>query len=208
MQNYGIVVADKNEINKFNFPLIEQKKINQFNFNTYLINGNHVTVVHSGIGIVNAAAATQELISSFKVSKIFSYGAVGGDDTTHVYDLIIPNKIYFYDVKTPWYDFGQTPGEQKFYNNDLKGINKNLASGNSFLSSKAEIFNIKTHIDVHIFDMETAAIAQVAYKNKVKIAIIKCVSDVIGKTVPELEDINFRITKAGQSAFEELLKHL
>lgn len=202
----GIIVADKHELNKFDHPLVESKHINQFTFNTYKINSKDVVVVHSGIGIVNAAAATQELISSFKVKEIISYGAVGGDLSTSVYEVVIPSMIFFYDVSTPWYVFGQTPGEKPFYENALKGSDKNLASGNSFLSDANQIDEIKRKIPVSIFDMETAAIAQVAAKNHVALKVIKCVSDVIGQDQVGLENINDRITKAGQIAFKEMLK--
>lgn len=202
----GIIVADKHEINKFEFPLLEKKIINQFEFSIYKINEKEVVVVHSGIGIVNAAAATQALINNFDVKEIISYGAVGGDTETDVYEIVIPNRIYFYDVKTPWYAFGQTPGEKEFYNNALQGTDKNLASGNSFLYDLQEIKEIQKYIKVHIFDMETAAIAQIASKNNVPLKVVKCVSDVIGSTEVELENINDRITKAGKLAFDFIIK--
>lgn len=202
----GIIVADKHELNKFEFPLIEKKTINQFEYSIYEINHKQVVVVHSGIGIVNAAAAAQALINNFDIKEIISYGAVGGDTTTDVYEIVIPNKIYFYDVKTPWYAFGQTPGEKEYYNNALEGTHKHLASGNSFLYDLDEIANIQKQIKVHIFDMETAAIAQIASKNNVPIKVVKCVSDVIGSTEVELENINDRITKAGKLAFKYILK--
>ncbi len=201
----GIIVADQHELNQFDFPMIDKITINQFEFWTYSINSKQVIVVHSGIGIVNAAAATQQLISSFQVNEIYSYGAVGGDNSTSLYEVVIPKRIYFYDVKTPWYAFGQTPGEMAFYENALEGTDKNLASGNSFLAEASAIEQIKNHIPVSIFDMETAGIAQVAFKNNVALKVIKCVSDVIGMDASNLEDINERITKAGKIAFQEML---
>lgn len=203
----GIIVADSNEINKFEFTLIEKKKINQFVFFVYKINFKEVVVVHSGIGIINAAAATQELISSFKISEIFNYGSVGGDDTVDVFDLIAPSKIFFHDVNTPWYPRGQTPQEKPFFFNDLiLEKTNNLGSGSSFLNSKEEMKKIKRDIDVNIFDMETAAIAQIANKNNIKLNVIKCVSDSIGKDSNELGNINDRIKKAGLIAFNKTIE--
>jgi len=63
----GIIIADPNEINKFPFAIKETKKINQFTFTVF---ENNLVAVHSGIGIVNAAASAQELISSFGVKEI------------------------------------------------------------------------------------------------------------------------------------------
>lgn len=205
----GIIVADKHELNKFEFRLIETKTINQFEFNVFEINSKKVVVVHSGIGLVNAAAATQELISSYKVSQIYSYGAVGGDETTEVYEIVIPEKIFFHDVKTPWYKRGQTPGEKEFFVNAEKNTSsKNLASGGSFLASKDLIEEVKKELNVAIFDMETAAIAQITDKNNVSLHVIKCVSDIIGKDSSNLESINDRITNAGKKAFDEMLKRI
>ncbi len=200
----GILVADANEINEFPFEIKETKKINQFHFTIYT---NDLVAVHSGIGIINAAAATQELISSFKVTELINYGAVGGNDQVFVYDVITPEKIFLHDAITPWYDRGQTPGEKPFFLNSLvSGKNNNLGSGSSFVADKESIDKIKKELDVDIFDMETAAIAQVADKNDVPLKVIKCVSDSIGQTPTDIEDINVRIAKAGKIAFERAIE--
>lgn len=203
----GIIVADSNEINKFDFKLIEKNKVNQFEFSIYEINGEAVVVTHSGIGIANAAAATQEMISTYNVSEIFNYGAVGATGNLDIYDLITPEKIYYHDVVTPWYKRGQTPGEHEYYKNAIKSeANQNLASGSSFLANKALIDEVRKDIDVSIFDMETAAIAQICNKNNVQLKVIKCVSDIIGKDDTQLEDINSRIANAGKKAFDKMIE--
>ncbi len=203
----GILIADSNEINSFPFKIKEQKQINQFNFTVF---ENDVVAIHSGIGIANAAAATQELISSFLVSEIINYGAVGANKHLNVYDIVTPAKIFFHDVVTPWYKRGQTPGEKEFYTNALSSYkNNNLASGSSFVTNKEDIKSIKVELDVDIFDMETAAIAQIADKNNIPLKVIKVVSDSIGHTdTSKVEDINTRIEKAGKIAFEEMLKQI
>lgn len=203
----GILIADENEINSFPFEIKEKKKINQFNFTIF---NNDVVAVHSGIGIANAAAATQELISSFNVKEIINYGAVGANKNLHIYDIVTPEKIFFHDVTTPWYKRGQTPGEKEYYKNALSSKNNNnLASGSSFVTDHEEIQSIKEELDADIFDMETAAIAQIADKNNVPLKVIKVVSDSIGSTDPScVENINLRIQRAGKIAFNEMLKQI
>ncbi|NQZ66419.1 MAG: hypothetical protein HRT99_04385 [Mycoplasmatales bacterium] len=205
----GIIVADSNEINEIKFKLIKKKKINQFVFFIYMIDNKKVVFVHSGIGIANAAAATQELISSFDISEIYNYGAVGGDENVNLYDIITPEKIYYHDVITPWYPRGQTPNEKPFYLNNLLLEKTNfLASGSSFIKSKKDIKEIKNEIKASIFDMETAAIAQIAEKNGIKLNVIKCVSDLIGNENNLLENINFRIKKAGILSYKKTIELL
>ncbi len=201
----GILVADPNEINKFPYDLIETKTINQFTFSVF----EKFVAVHSGIGIANAAAATQELISSFDVEEIINYGAVGGNKNVNVYDIITPEKIYFHDVQTPWYTRGQTPGEKEFFLNDLKSEkNNNLGSGSSFIDDVKELDALKSALNIDIYDMECAAVAQIADKNNVKLSVIKVVSDSIGSTETNVENINNRIKEAGKIAFDETIKIL
>lgn len=201
----GVLVADKNELNQFPFNLKETKVINQF---TFWVFDNGVVAVHSGIGIANAAAATQEIISSFKVKELINYGAVGGNKHVNVYDVVTPAKIFFHDVITPWYKRGQTPGEKEFFVNATSSSrNNNLASGSSFVTDKEAIKSIKAEIDCDIFDMETAAMAQIADKNNVPLSVIKCVSDSIGHTdASVLDDINTRIANAGKIAFDKAIE--
>lgn len=201
----GILIADENELNKFPFEKLEVKKINQFTFSIF----KDFVAVHSGIGIANAAAATQELISSFNVKEIINYGAVGGNEHVNVYDIITPEKIFFHDVTTPWYKRGQTPGEKEYFLNNISSeMNNNLGSGSSFITSKDLIDTLKKEINVDIFDMETAGIAQIADKNNVKLSVIKVVSDSVGNTETSIENINDRIHNAGEIAFKECLKRL
>ena len=68
----GIIVADENEI--FEFPhFMKLKKIyknSQFEVKKYKFNKKTFFLIHSGIGLINAAIATQYLIDNFKVRKI------------------------------------------------------------------------------------------------------------------------------------------
>jgi nucleoside phosphorylase len=74
-----------------------------------------------------------------------------------------------------------------------------------FLNKIEQINDINIDIDVDIFDMEAAAIIDIAHKNKVKCIIIKCVSDAIGIDDSKLESINNRIEKAGEKAFDHFI---
>ena len=123
--------------------------------------------------------------------------------------MVIPKHIKFHDVKTPWYERGRTPGEKSYYINHFPCRKRfNLASGNSFVCNTKEVNAISKELDVQAFDMEAAAIAQVAFKNNIPFYIIKCVSDIIGENNKGLEDINIRIANAGRKAKEFLVLEL
>ncbi len=205
----GLIIADKHELNKIRWTTKEEIIKNGFEFVVYDVTGEDVVVSHSGIGIVKAAACVQEMISSFGVTKIYNYGAVGADSSLEVFDLVAPKKIYFHDVITPWYPRGQVPGDVQFYINNLRiqGIKNNpLASGMKFISSKEDVKEIQKDLVVSIFDMETAGMAQIAYNNNVELYVLKCVSDIIGKDSSRLGDINNRITEAGKIAFQKTIE--
>ena len=206
----GIIVADPNEINEFPFELKETKEVNQFTFFVF----EKFVAVHSGIGIANAAACAQELISTFDVELIVNYGAVGANAELDIYDVVVPEKIFYHDVTTPWYKRGQTPGEDEFFQQrneiklDFEYKTNNLASGSSFISDEALVNEVSAELGVSMFDMETAAIAQIAHKNVVQLLVIKCVSDAIGVTQTNIENINDRIKNAGKKAFDLVVEQV
>ncbi len=208
----GIIIADENEINKIRWNELDNRKEAGFNFKIYEFNNQKIVVAHSGIGVVKSAACAQQMIHSFGVKTIFNYGAVGADESHKVYDLVIPNKVYFHDVVTPWYPRGQVPGEVGFYINSWRNIpqykNSNLATGMKFINNKEELSEIKKDLNIGIVDMETAGIMQIAFNNDVEVFIIKCVSDIIGRDSSSLGDINMRISEAGKRAFEEVIKKI
>lgn len=207
----GIIVADENEFKNFPYPFVRTEARGQFNFNFFQINEQELIIVHSGIGLINASACAQMLTTIYKVKAICNYGAVGGDKKTNLFEVIAPKTFYYHDVKTPWYPQGQTPGEAPSFTNALiksEWSNVNLASGGAFLSSEKEIEEIQKNLDVHIFDMETTAIAQIAHKVNVPLYVVKCVSDIVGVDSSALGDINERITKAGTKAMKFLIEEI
>ncbi len=194
----GILIADINELKNIEYD--SKHKIGKYE----LLQKGDKVFMHTGIGIANAAAATQKLID-YGVTELWNYGAVGAYKDHEVYEIVIPEKILYHDVHTPWYKRGQTPGEKEYYTNALKGVGV-LASGSSFVADEEYMRKAKEELGATIFDMETAAIAQIADKNNIPLKVVKVVSDVIGKETKELEDINKRIENAGKLALNEILK--
>ncbi|MGL5732646.1 MAG: hypothetical protein ACRCXE_01075 [Metamycoplasmataceae bacterium] len=204
---WGLIIADPNEIHESELKFKKESKIGSSTFIHYQWNDIEIIAVESGIGIVNAAMMTQKLIDNFRVEKILNYGAVGGTNKVKLFDVIIPKRFYFHDVQTPWYPRGQTPGEKEFYENAFKITdNINIASGNSFIDTKEEINNINKELKVDLFDMESCAIAQVSYKNKLPFYSVKGVSDIINVTDSnDKKNINENIAKASKKSFDKLI---
>lgn len=198
----GIVVADLNE-----FTNIETQKMNKVNYNCFTFYHNDKYVfVNSGIGIAQAAAATQALIDKYNPRKIINFGAVGASKKHKINEIIIPEKIYYYDVITPWYDFGQVPHQPKFFTNSFENTKYNLGTGMQFLVNEKQISKIAEKIDVTVFDMECAAIAQITHNHKIPFYVIKIVSDIIGNNDLSLEKTNSQIEKTSQILYKKTMQ--
>ena len=86
----GILIADINELKSIEYDSIE--KVGNYELR---IKGDKV-YLHSGIGIANAAAATQKLID-YGVTELWNYGSVGAYKDHEVYEIVIPEKILYHD---------------------------------------------------------------------------------------------------------------
>lgn len=210
-QRIGFVIADPNEIHEIKeFNFINKCSQGSFEVEEYFYNQISIFVIYSGIGLVNASIATQHLIDVYKVNQIWNYGAVGSSNKFNLFDVVIPLRFYYYDVKTPWYPDGQTPGEKEYFLNSLVGDFEyvaNIGSGQSFLDSLDKINEIQKSLPLDIFDMESTAIAQTCSRNKVNFYCVKAVSDVIGKNcAKDVDEINSNIKKSSKFALSCIIK--
>ena len=150
------------------------------------LNGADVAVVVSGIGIANAAAATQ-LALSFAPETVYNVGVAGGlDPVMEVGDLYEVESAVQYD-----FDLTQINGTEFGTLNErdspyipfsTKGMYpaKILGSGDRFNDSP-EDNALLLRLGASLRDMEGAAIANVCEKAGVACRSLKCVSDVYGK---------------------------
>lgn len=202
----GLIIADLHEFQSFEKFEYVKKIDGNFDLFLYKYNNYFIYVIHSRIGLVNAAIATQYLIDCFNVEEIWNYGAVGATTKHQLFDVVIPSRFYYIDVETPWYDFGQIPLEKKYFINSFNNVdNINIGSSNSFIFSQDKINNIKEKINVDLFDMESCAIAQTCFKNNIPFYCVKGISDIIGGKNKKLDDINNSIKIASFNAFNHLI---
>lgn len=151
------------------------------------LNGADVAVVVSGIGIANAAAATQLALSLFSPETVYNVGVAGGlDPAMEVGDLYEVESAVQYD-----FDLTQINGTEFGTLNERdspyipfspKGAYpaKILGSGDRFNDSP-EDNALLLRLGASLRDMEGAAIANVCEKAGVACRSLKCVSDVYGK---------------------------
>ena len=151
------------------------------------IENEKVLFIHEGWGKVAAAGATQYVIDRFSPKLLINLGTCGGiEGRCERFDVILVNKTVIYDIKEAMGDSKEAIAD---YSTDIdlswlgedfpQKVKKNiLVSGDRDLIP-AELGRLKTDFDAIAGDWESGAIAYVAKKNKVKLVILRGVSDVV-----------------------------
>lgn len=158
-----------------------------------------VLVQKCGIGKVNAALGAQKMINEFHPDVIISSGCAGGNgDDINVQDIVVSSELCYHDVycgkaidDTTIY--GQVQGLPARYQADPELLRKAISlqtpnislhpglivTGDWFVDSKDKMREIIGHFpEAKAVDMESCAIAQTCYINKVKFISFRVVSDI------------------------------
>lgn len=218
----GIITAMSSEQKQLASQLENRTERTEGPF-TYIegtIRKNTVILMQCGIGKVNAAAGSVELIRNFQPDCIISTGVAGGIDTClKVMDVVVSRQIVYHDV---WCGegnaYGQIQGLPTYFNgNDTlyqcalsldteTAIHGGLiCSGDKFITERKELESIKGNFpDGLAVDMESASIAQVCYLYNVPFISFRIISDTPGAEKHleqyqnfwgEMADRSFRITE-------------
>ena len=163
-----------------------------------LLCGKDVVVVRSGIGKVNAAVCTQILIDRFGAEVIINTGVAGSlDAKIDIGDMVVSTDLVEHDMDTTAFGdpLGQVPRMDTFSfpadvelvkkavlaneeaNPDIKTFTGRIVSGDQFVSSPDVKDKLVENFGAKCTEMEGAAIAHVAYLNKVSCVIIRAISD-------------------------------
>ena len=163
-----------------------------------------IKTVVAGIGKVNAAIATERLISEFGPHLIISFGHSGGitsefSNIVELHDIVVATTSKYHDV---WCGEGETLGQvqgfpkefnckvsapvvklaqkaQSIYE-DSNIVYGCVATGDKFII-KDELEFIKENFpEVIAVDMESTSVAQTCFMNNVDFAAVRIVSDIIG----------------------------
>lgn len=191
-------------------------------FHSATLRGKSVVLTQLGIGKVNAAINLTLLLTHFEIDIIINTGIAGGLSPLNINDIIVSDKIYYYDVDIHFfgYQYGQVAGEPCFYqtskklqeilkNSTLKFTIANVCSGDKFVSDKSLLDDILL-IDnsIKVADMESAALAHVAHRFGVEFVVIRSISDIVdNENQLEKYDENSSAKRA-QDILLDLLHHL
>lgn len=170
------------------------------------LGNNEIILWQCGIGKVNAAVGTMRLIQEHHPDAIISTGLAGGiDPLMHVMDILAATQCVYHDVDCGGISstgdaiaLGQVQGLPARYDADqhlletakriplaqgerlMTGL---ICTGDQFITDRERQNNIKRHfVDGLACDMESAAIAQTCYLEKVPFMSLRVISDTPGNT--------------------------
>ena len=152
-----------------------------------------VILEKSGIGKVNAAIQTVEIIRQHKPDVIISTGCAGGNgDDINVQDVVVSTQLAYHDVycgeAIGHSVYGQVQGLPARFEADPYLLSKAqqtgakpglIVTGDWFVDTKEKMREIIGHFpEAKAVDMESAAIAQTCYINKVPFISFRVISDI------------------------------
>jgi adenosylhomocysteine nucleosidase len=192
MKKIGLMIAMDKELEHFSgyIDFYETKVLHKRNFHLGKFAGNEIIAVVSGMGNVNAALCTADLISVFGVDLVVNIGISGGlNSQLEIGDFVVGDDIIYHDV---WCgipnQIGQVQGLPPLYHSDKKlsallpdlkhGL---ICCGDLFVDTKDALDNIVAKFPKALaVDMESAAIAQTCYLYDKPMISIRQVSDTPG----------------------------
>ena len=164
----------------------------------HLLADGSVRVEKCGIGKVNAALGAQRMINEFHPDVIISSGCAGGNgDDIQVQDVVVSSELCYHDVYCGTAIdnstvYGQVQGLPARFAADAELLRKACAldcgvpvhaglivTGDWFVDSKDKMRDIIAHFpEAKAVDMESCAIAQTCYLNKVPFVSFRVISDI------------------------------
>lgn len=195
----GIIVAMEKEL-RLLLPEIEDLKERQAGLCRLYegrIGSHDIVAMQCGIGKVNAAIKTLEMLEACSPDLVINTGVAGGaDKSMHPLDVVVADSVAYHDVWCgPGTKTGQAAGLPLILNSDSRVLEicracehgarvcyGLICSGDRFISEASEVARIKGDFpDALAVDMESAAIAHVCTLRGVPFAVIRVISDTPGE---------------------------
>lgn len=196
----GIIGAMEEEVQSLiDFMDVKEKKeISSMVFYKGRLGKKEVVVVQSGIGKVNMAVCTQILVDIYHVNQLINTGIAGGlYQDINIGDIVISSDTLQHDMDATGfgYKLGEIPRmESSIFqadeelvklakevceevNPDIQCFIGRVVSGDQFISSSEKKKELIDVFQGYCAEMEGAAMAQVAYLNKIPFVILRAISD-------------------------------
>ena len=199
MKKLGIIGAMAVEVESLKSEMANLTVVHKAGMEFYdgMLEGFPVGVVQCGVGKVNAAMCAQILCDCFEVTHLVNTGIAGSlCAELDIGDLLISSDAMYHDVDAQHFGYrmGEVPGMGvltfeadpemiEFAQSAAEAVNPGhsrigrVASGDVFVAEKAVKENIIAITQALCTEMEGAAIAQVAYRNKLPFVILRAISD-------------------------------
>ncbi|MGI6377750.1 MAG: 5'-methylthioadenosine/S-adenosylhomocysteine nucleosidase [Bacilli bacterium] len=220
MKTIGLLVAVEIEtVLQSDLKLLETIEVGKFKVYKYRLANSELIVIHSGAGQTLAAAATEILISLFKVELIINFGIAGAlNEKLGLNKVGIVEKIVDYQYDLSQFDDREVGRHLKYPNVEIMTnssllkqalalepqlVKVTCASGNKFVASTKEKQEIEEKFNCDIIEMEAASIQLIADMHAIPVLFIKGISDSLTGGVQQYEVMK---EKAASSCFR-LLKY-
>ena len=155
-----------------------------------------VCLTTCGIGKVNAALCTQNMINLCEVDAIINTGVAGGiREDVSPGELVIATDLVEHDMDTTHFGdpLGQVPGmdvlafpcdkalishaKEAALNMDITAYAGRIVSGDQFIASREKADFLYEQFGAYACEMEGAAICHVCYVNRIPVVVIRAISD-------------------------------
>ena len=211
----GILTAMESEHKQIAALLTDKTTVNdQFTYVVGKLDDKEIILRQCGIGKVNAAVGTAELIRTFHPDYVISTGVAGGiDSCLNVMDVVVSTKTVHHDFYIGMgCEYGQVQGMPTFFEADQRLVDAALAlnnptihtglicTGDQFISTQEEIDSIKHNFPEGLAcDMESVAIAQTCFIYHVPFVSFRIISDTPGADHHQQQYDNFWIDMSDKS---------
>ncbi len=216
----GLIIAIERELKAFleYGEDIREETVNRRTVYRTRIGSHEIVALKSGYGEIDAAAATQLLITACGCGLIMNFGVTGAlERGLKVDDLFVVRKVcnHDYDVSpidpVRKHQYEEFPDEFIPLDEGLIARAKQIlpdlketavASGDRFVVEPGDKAALNA-LGCSICDMEIAAIARVCFLNGVPCLSVKCISDTFDG---DGGDFNANVIRSAGLAFDVLLK--
>ncbi|WP_280539415.1 5'-methylthioadenosine/S-adenosylhomocysteine nucleosidase [Chromohalobacter sp. 11-W] len=170
-------------------------------FHTGHLHGVDVVILQSGIGKVNAAVGTTQVLELYKPDVVINTGSAGGFGADlEVGNVVISSEVRHHDVDAVvfGYEYGQVPQMPAAYLPDprlvevarecIEGLGELrvteglICTGDVFMADEAMVTQARERFPSMLAaEMEAAAIAQTCHLYDCPFVVIRALSDIAGK---------------------------